>query len=72
MNEQIKEFSNQAGLVASATYVRGPDAIWLREYNKKFAELLIKECALIIQDFVDHRLPASEYPKRLKINCGVK
>ena len=44
MNERIKELSNKAVLSASATYAPGPDAIWLKEYNKKFAELIIKEC----------------------------
>lgn len=36
------------------------------EYDVNFAEIIVKECANIIQDFVDHRFPASEYPSRLK------
>ena len=31
-----------------------------------FAELIVRECAITVQDFVDHRIPASEYPERLK------
>lgn len=50
MNERIKELSNKAVLSASATYAPGPDAIWLKEYNKKFAELLLKECLHIVDD----------------------
>jgi hypothetical protein len=45
MNERIiKEMSKQAHLVADATYAEGPDSVWLKEYNKKFAELIVKEC----------------------------
>jgi hypothetical protein len=47
MNERIKEMSKQAHLVADATYAEGPDEIWLKEYNKKFAELIVRECANI-------------------------
>ena len=45
MNERILKLSKEAGSVADATYAKGPDAIWLREYNKKFAELIVRECA---------------------------
>jgi len=31
-----------------------------------FSELIVKECATTIQDFVDHRIPVSEYASRLK------
>ena len=37
-----------------------------------FAELIVRECAETIQDFVDHRFPASEYPVRLKRYFGVE
>ena len=47
MNKRILELSKEAGSVADATYAKGPDAIWLREYNKKFAELIVSECAEI-------------------------
>ena len=49
MNKRILELSKEAGSVADATYAKGPDAIWLREYNKKFAELIILECINTIQ-----------------------
>jgi hypothetical protein len=47
MNERIKQLAKEAGSVADATYAKAPDAIWLREYNKKFAELIVKECAAL-------------------------
>ena len=40
--------------------------------HKIFAELIVTECANVIQDFIDHRFPASEYPERLKKYFGVE
>ena len=53
MNERIKELSKEAGLVADATYAKAPDAIWLKEYNKKFAELIVRECLSIVEPTED-------------------
>lgn len=39
---------------------------------EELVNALIKESALVIQDFVDHRIPASEYPERLKKYFGVE
>jgi hypothetical protein len=50
MTERIKELAKEAGSVADATYAKAPDAIWLREYNKKFAELLVLECVNAVMD----------------------
>jgi len=36
------------------------------------AKLVIEECAETVQDFVDHRFPASEYSSRLKHYFGVE
>jgi hypothetical protein len=33
---------------------------------------IIQECAELIQSFVDRRIPASEYPRRLKQHFGVE
>ena len=61
MNERIKLFEKQC---------------WDYQSNcldaKKFAELIVKECAETVQDFVDHRFAASEYPDRLKRYFGVE
>ena len=42
------------------------------EQMREFAESIVRECALKVQDFVDHRIPASEYPDRLKLYFGIK
>jgi hypothetical protein len=68
MNDLIKDLATKA-IVENITSDR-----WV--FNdaelEKFAELLIRECAETIQDFVDHRFPASEYPVRLKRYFGIK
>ena len=61
MNERIKELSKEAGLVADATYAKAPDAIWLKEYNKKFAELSVRECTDNIAGNIDLINPESSY-----------
>jgi len=38
----------------------------------KLAELIVRECAEKIQVLVDHRIPASEYPVRLKKHFEVE
>jgi len=49
MNERIAKLASQAASVADATYAEGPDSIWLREYNKKFAELIVRDCLDVIK-----------------------
>ena len=61
MNEQIFELAKQIW----------PDPAISHVNHTRFAELLIKECAATIQDFVDHRIPASEYSERLKRHYGI-
>jgi hypothetical protein len=65
MNERIKEIYdavvNDYGKYTFESYLA-----------EKFAELIVRECANTIQDFVDHRFPASEYPLRLKRYFGVE
>jgi hypothetical protein len=61
MNELVEKLAKQA------TSSDG----WLFDKDK-FAELIVRECAETIQDFVDHRFPASEYPVRLKRYFGVE
>jgi len=74
MNERIKQLAEQAGLrftqLMSNPMVPIVDG---KETDlEKFAELIVRECAETIQDFVDHRFPASEYPVRLKRYFGVE
>ena len=44
----------------------------LRFSPEKFAELIIKECAGIVADAVDHREPASTYVGKIKEHFGVE
>jgi hypothetical protein len=37
-----------------------------------FAEFIVQECGIVIQDFIDHRIPASEYPNLLKQHFGIE
>lgn len=47
-------------------------ALWTEEDKEEFGMLIAEECALVIQDFVDKRIPASEYGNRLKKHFGVE
>lgn len=78
MHGRIKELYLQAH---STRYYDGdpaldgnpPTVYWQGEVSaQRFAELIVRECAETIQDFVDHRFPASEYPNRLKQYFGVE
>ena len=68
MNERIRELAVQADIWCDQNYPNNEfyDIRW----EEKFAELIVKECSLTVQDFVDHRIPASEYPDRLKHHFG--
>jgi hypothetical protein len=58
MNKRIKQLIDEVG-----TDVSGK---WMNIENvEKFTEQITKECAGFIQDLVDQRIPASEYPTRL-------
>ena len=49
MNERIKEIAIEAGII-SAEY-NGFDSTGLTTAQRKFAELLIKECAEVAEDY---------------------
>ena len=68
MNERIKELAKQAGSDKMGIW----NVIGIEEYHQKFAELIVRECAITVQNFVDHRIPAGEYPARLKEHFGVE
>ena len=46
MNERIKELAEQAGL---EMWINGNDEVEIAENQKKFAELIVKECASVIE-----------------------
>ena len=64
MNERILELWHQATL--DPTNEDSNDLI------RRFAELIIQECAGIVTDAVDHREPASTYVGKIKENFGVE
>ena len=54
-------------------YVGNPVARQQRELQlEKFAELIVRECADIVADAVDHREPASTYVDKIKQHFGVE
>ncbi len=68
MNEQIKLLAEQAGFVDKGNNITA----YLNFDHEKFAELIVQECAGVIQDFVIMRVPASQYPALLKKYFGVQ
>jgi hypothetical protein len=46
MNERIKELVKQAADYANTYSDAGAD-VWFEIYNKKFAELIVRECASV-------------------------
>ncbi len=38
----------------------------------EFAELIVRECAFIVEDAVDHREPASTYVDKIKQHFGIE
>jgi hypothetical protein len=64
MNKKIEALIEEADRysVVFSTLEKGRKEI----FREKLSELLVAECANVIQDFVDHRFPASEYPQRLR------
>ena len=69
MNQRIQELMENAD---SWHFYDNRGQFVMEEFCEKFAEMIVNECALTIQDFVDHRTPASEYPNRLKRYFGVE
>jgi hypothetical protein len=66
MNQRIRELAVQAGFTG-----------WTQQTTiglelKKFAELIVRECASIVADAVDHREPASTYVGKIKEHFGVE
>jgi hypothetical protein len=49
MNERIRQLSRQAADYANTYSDAGAD-VWFEIYNKKFAELIVKECVQVCSD----------------------
>ncbi len=59
----------KAGMTAQGCWDEFDD--YQRGAILQFAELIVRQSSTIVQDCVDHRIPASEYPQRLKDYFGV-
>ena len=69
MNERVKELAEQARLIP----VGQPDGTSpYMDVLNHFAELIVRECANVVADAVDHREPASTYVGKIKRHFGVK
>ena len=68
MNERIRQ------LAELSIKESGQEFWWLTNdlVIEKFAELIVRECATIVTDAVDHCEPASTYADRIKQHFGVK
>jgi len=69
MNKRIKELANDATdwCIKNAN---GTPIAW--EWEDKFAEMIIKECLIVVADAVDCREPASTYVDKIKDHFGVE
>lgn len=69
MNQRIRELAEQARLIP----VEQPDGTSpYMDVLNHFAELIVRECASVVADAVDHREPASTYVGKIKQHFGVK
>ena len=69
MNERVKELAEQARLIP----VGQPDGTSpYMDVLNHFAELIVRECASVVADAVDHREPASTYVGKIKRHFGVE
>jgi hypothetical protein len=69
MNERIRLLAEQAGSTHKQSL--GVYQFYTDELEK-FAELIVRECVVIVADAVDHREPASTYVGKIKEHFGVE
>jgi len=69
MNERIKELVKQAADYANTYSDAGAD-VWFEIYNKKFAELIVKECMNTIAESREVRQTAYYYRNRIAKHFG--
>jgi len=67
MKERVKELATEVGI--SVEYLTNTKQWTLIE---ALAELIVRECAKVVADAVDHREPASTYVDKIKTHFGVK
>jgi hypothetical protein len=64
MNERIKELLNQAGIYQPDRF----DAIDGSNQMEKFAELIVRECARIVDEPYDFKTPANQRTYRYPLS----
>ena len=78
MNLKLLSLLKKAGFVFwEDEHWKPEDAVidWATNYDKeieKFAELIVRECADIVEDAVNHREPASTYVGKIREHFGVE
>jgi hypothetical protein len=78
MNERIHELAVQAEKLADeATNAYNDDTgnwqkVWNKIYDEKFAELIVAECAGIVQTYMSRWPEDAELTKQIKEHFGVK
>ena len=71
MNERIRELYEQARLSAKSIDADIDPKGWMDEYHKKFAELIVRECARVYWN-IDDSETHGEYVQALKEHFGVE
>ena len=71
MNNRILELMEQAMELVDPYALEGEFGPG-RLNEKKFAELIVRECANIVTDAVNHREPASTYADKIRQHFGVE
>ena len=72
MNERIRELAKGALDYAEKNQSAEVQQHWFKLYNEKFAELIVRECAGVVEDAVNHREPASTYVDKIREHFGVE
>jgi len=70
MNERIKELALKAADYANTYGDAGAD-VWFEIYNKKFAELIVRECMNVLAESREARQTAYYYRNRIAKHFGV-
>ena len=72
MNERIKELAEQANLYARSDNSSMLFENYQKRYTEKFAELIVAECAGIVQTYMSRWPEDAELTKQIKEHFGVE
>lgn len=70
MNGRILKIAQQTDIWCDQNY--SGDDHYDQRWELQFAELIVRECAGVVQNAVDHREPASTYVDKIKQHFGVE